>query len=730
MFARIGTTVLLSGLLISYSLTGAEAFSNPGFESGTCAWKTRTFRYHNALKPAWKLISVKTTGMKVQSKTVRSGKYALTIFNQTPYGYIQLYPPAIPVSEGKRYSLRYFVYNASTSSEPTTILTDLYFDNAAGHQVWRYVREFPAFTARKNEWLPVELRFEVPRNGASKMRICIQASGNGLCGFLDDFSFREIPPAKISGRYDAARELPGMPGLRLWTDIIQVQTPYQGMPQKLTRDSAVRLSAASNEREYVQLILHPESDLRNVRLSGLPLNGPDGASIGSAAYRFQRIGYIDIPASAGSKAGMRPDPLFREPVFDAPKQCNTPVLLSIDVPKNTRKGLYKGGIVIEANGKKHTIPLELRVRSFELPETAALKTFFYARYEEFVRFDRRPKDEILDIIHDILHEHRINGNQGQTLPMPEYKLKDGRLTITGFDAFDKYIQRRIDRDGMRIFPVPYLYFFGDTGGFYKGRDRVFGNVPYNSPEGKQYLADFAGQFQAHVKKRFPQAEFLAYIWDEPRGNAELDPLLKSIRSGAPDMTIFMTVPIRYAYPEVNIFCDAFQPFFKPSFHAALPNARFWIYNWPASLSPVEYIQARLFPLLAYFNDAEGALIWQIFNAYPNKNPWTDMVKTYNCGSATLVYPPRKPGDRFHTSQRFAAIREGIDDFDYMKLLEKRVEAAAPGKGRAYVKALLAPMFTGNKLEYRNDPALLSRLRDKLGDALDSSELDKKLLNSL
>ena len=64
------------------------------------------------------------------------------------------------------------------------------------------------------------------------------------------------------------------------------------------------------------------------------------------------------------------------------------------------------------------------------------------------------------------------------------------------------------------------------------------------------------------------------------------------------------------------------------------------------------------------------------------------------------------------------------------LLEKRVEAAAPGKGRAYVKALLAPMFTGNKLEYRNDPALLSRLRDKLGDALDSSELDKKLLNSL
>ena len=138
--SAIKKTVLLSGLLISSALAGAEAFSDPGFESGACAWKTRTFRYHNALKPVWKLISVKTTGMKVQSKTVRTGKYALTVFNQTPYGYIQLYPPAIPVSEGKRYSLRYFVYNASTSSEPTAILTDLYFDNETGHQVWRLVR--------------------------------------------------------------------------------------------------------------------------------------------------------------------------------------------------------------------------------------------------------------------------------------------------------------------------------------------------------------------------------------------------------------------------------------------------------------------------------------------------------------------------------------------------------------------------------------------------------------
>ena len=732
MFSMIKKAILISGFFMTVVLTGSEFFTDPGFESGNCSWNSLKFRYDTALKPAWQAITDGTTGMRVQTKMTHNGKHALAIFNKTPRGYIRLLPPAIPVSEGKRYRLSYFVYNDSPSQ--SSIVTDLYFDNADGNQVWRHVREFSAFSIRKGEWLPVELRFEIPRTGAKRMRICIQASGEKLCAFLDDFSFQEIPGEEITGRYDAARELPAMPGLRLWSDIIQVQTPCKEMPQGLPGTSAIRLSAASNEREFMQLILHPESDLYDVRISGLPLIGPNGKRIESDAYSFQRIGYLDIPASAGPKAGMRPDPLFRETTFKAPGKCNTPILLSIDVPKNTAKGIYNSKIIIETGAKRHEIPLELKVRSFELPDIATLKTFFYARYEEFCKFDRRPASEVIDAIHDILRAHRINGNQGQTLPMPEYKLKNGRLTITGFEAFDRYVQRRIERDGMRIFPMPYLYFFGDTGGFYKGRDRVFGNVAYNSPEGKRYLADFARQMQHHVKEKFPQAEFLAYIWDEPRYDniRELSSLLKSIRAGSPDMTIFLPAPLHFAvnYPEVNIWCDPFQPFFNPAFHAALPKARFWIYNWPASLAPTEYFQARLYPMLAYFNNAEGALIWQIFDASPNRNPWTDLVKTYNCGSATLVYPPQKPGDTFHSSQRFAVIREGIDDYDYMKLLEKRVETSAPGKGSAYVKALLAPMFKGNKLEYHNNPALLSRLRDRLGDALDAPELDRKLLNHL
>lgn len=732
MFKTIKRSVSVSGLLVTCALAGAEAFSDPGFESGKCTWRTQRFRYHNGLTPAWQAItSSKLNGMKVQAQKVRSGKNALEIFNQVQYGYIRLFPATIPVTEGKRYRFRYYAYNNSATSEPTTILTDLYFDNAQNQQVWRCVREFHAFTARKGEWLPVEVTFEVPRNGAVKMRPVIQANGKGLCAYLDDFSFEEIPFPKITGRYNAARELKSIPELCLWTDIIQVQTPYKEMPKGLKKDSAIRMSAASNEREYAQLIFHPEVDLRDVKLSALPLKGPKGATIASSAYCFERVGFIHIPASAGSKAGMKADPLFRENVFNAPKQCNTPVLISINVPEKTPKGLYRGGVMIEFNGKKHTVPVELQVRGFELPKIANLKTFFYARYEEFVRFYPRPKAEVIDTIHDILREHRINGNQGQTIPMPKYKLENGRLIITGFDDFDRYIQRRIDRDNMTIFPVPYLYFFGDTGGFYKGRERVFGKALYNSPEGKQYLGDYARQFQEHVKKKFPNVEFLAYIWDEPRGNVEVDSLLKSIRAGSPDITLFLTVPVRYAYPEVNVFCDAFQPYFKPTFRKKLPNARFWIYNWPASLNSVEYLQTRLFPLKAYFNDAEGALIWQIFDAHPKKrNPWTNMVKTYGCGTATLVYPPLNPGDKFHSSQRFVLMREGIDDFDYMKLLEKRVEAAAPGKGRAYVKAILTPMFKKDVLVSYNDPALLSKLRNKLADALEAPELDKKLLDSL
>ena len=54
----------------------------------------------------------------------------------------------------------------------------------------------------------------------------------------------------------------------------------------------------------------------------------------------------------------------------------------------------------------------------------------------------------------------------------------------------------------------------------------------------------------------------------------------------------------------------------------------------------------------------------------------------------------------------------------MKLLEKRVETSAPGKGSAYVKALLAPMFKGNKLEYIS---LFSELRRLVTEYLISNQ---------
>ena len=71
-----------------------------------------------------------------------------------------------------------------------------------------------------------------------------------------------------------------------------------------------------------------------------------------------------------------------------------------------------------------------------------------------------------------------------------------------------------------------------------------------------------------------------------------------------------------------------------------------------------------------------------------QHPWTDLEKTGNaCGGATIFYPPRNAGEPAIPSQRGAMIREAIDDFDYMAILEKLIDRRYPGMGRARVMYL-------------------------------------------
>ena len=65
------------------------------------------------------------------------------------------------------------------------------------------------------------------------------------------------------------------------------------------------------------------------------------------------------------------------------------------------------------------------------------------------------------------------------------------------------------------------------------------------------------------------------------------------------------------------------------------------------------------------------------------------------------------------------IRESIDDFDYMRILENLIDKTYPGVGRLRVMEILKSLIPVPPFEYVNDPHLLYRVRQELAEEIEA-----------
>ncbi|MCX7827522.1 MAG: hypothetical protein N2689_18490, partial [Verrucomicrobiae bacterium] len=76
-------------------------------------------------------------------------------------------------------------------------------------------------------------------------------------------------------------------------------------PLPAERGGRIRISAARNERESFQLVVHPQKAMTNVCVSVTDLRGPGGARIPSQNIAVSRVGYVRVesPTDATGVAG-------------------------------------------------------------------------------------------------------------------------------------------------------------------------------------------------------------------------------------------------------------------------------------------------------------------------------------------------------------------------------------------------------------------------------------------
>ena len=572
----------------------------------------------------------------------------------------------------------------------------------------------------------------------------------------------EAPCFYTSG-YGARLEASGMP-LDAWTALSGWKVP-KVHPLPEAKADAVRVAAAANEAEAVQLILRPTERLPGARVacSGDLRSDTGDAMIPRTAVEVFRIGYVPVVRVRDSVGCMDdwPDTLLAQdsaPTSFTPEALergeNTPYWIRVKVPKGTPPGVYKGSLAVEcrkAEGASAScaVPLEVEVYGFELPGKMTIRTAFGMHTYAIDRYHRLKKREDRKFVYGMYFEslaaHHISPYD--YTPGVKWKVKwaNGEPEID-WTEWDAAMEEARNRYGFTDFRISSLGIGGgNEAEGYPGSVPGLG-VKSGNPDYERYEAKYLKAVEAHLKEKGWLKDAYVYCFDEPRRSAD-----KYVKAGldlvarhAPGLDRLLTAPVRETLVGgPNIWCPIARDLHVPgSEERRAAGDRFWWYvcmfpkpPYPSLFIDHPGVDLRVWLWQSWREKMEGILIWNTTwwtsnLAYPDpkhpQNPYLDAtawsprypgVGASN-GDGRFFYPPPHACAAFDEDRdigpvlekpvetvRLEYIRDGIEDFEYFAILKKLDPANPLLKVPADVSA--------SPTEFSIDPIHMERHRAKL-----------------
>lgn len=485
--------------------------------------------------------------------------------------------------------------------------------------------------------------------------------------------------------------------------------------------TAVKLAAARNEWESFQILLRSDAPVRGINVEAADLTGPDAAVLPAADARLFRQQQLYLAEGTyrneDFKPGWYPDPLipFTDPVtrkplqaarlravpFDLPAGQTHGFWVDLYVPPDAKSGEYRGTYrVTGASGKAVEIPVTLIVWDFELPRVSTMRTALgspagrmrgYYRQRAKEGKEQEPSDwaAVETQCAEMLSRHRINATPPSGSLAVESQ-DDGTFRIPAEQV--RRLREFVDRYHVNALQVP------NPSGVVKDPDG----------EREKLAAWLASWDRAAAELDRPEVVFFTYLRDEPNDEEayrfvqKWGRAIRQSKSAVKVMVVEQTWTQDEAwgdlYGAVDIWCPLFCLFKAES--AAQRQAlgeTVWTYTALCQQEKTPWWHID-YPLLNYRVPAwiawryriRGLLYWGGMS-YWNQvgDPWTDpktycprgpeQAPIYN-GEGTLVYPGRAVGyDGIAPSLRLKALRDSIEDYEYLAILERSGRAAEAQK---------------------------------------------------
>lgn len=476
--------------------------------------------------------------------------------------------------------------------------------------------------------------------------------------------------------------------------------------EKILKDSPpqplkpAEVSAARGEHEAFQIVLRAESEpVRGITISASGLSSGEHR-LPASCLTFYTQSYIHLPALGNDYPDALPP--HKKP-FDVAAGDTQPVWVDINVPRTARAGTYTGSVKIaSSNAPEKTVTVNLRVYDFELPVQPKIATAFGLWSLKFLEFGHGlpANDPEAARLHEKYYEFLLDHGISTFYSLPGEPLSekwvkyvtDPRVTSFAleYSRDEKKLRQILEKiRSLGVWDKAYFYFVDEPGT----------EEDYNRlKDGYEFLRGID-----------PKVNIVSPYFQNPpfaQGKTVYDLLAGYI----------------------NIWC--FNTGFydgKALSERRAAGDRIWNYVCCGPLRPyanflIDFacLEHRMLFWQNYLYNVTGLLYWNTIYWNPEDgmdDPWTNPVtmkvrpKVYGDGS--LLYPGSKVGvDGPVSSIRLEMIRDGIEDYSYLWLLEQNIgrEAVLP-----YVQKLAVDWR-----EFTRDPALFKSVRDEIGRAIEEA----------
>ncbi len=459
----------------------------------------------------------------------------------------------------------------------------------------------------------------------------------------------------------------------------------------------ISISAARNEFEPFQVAIHGGArGVRGITAMVSDLRGPDGAVISAANLWLYRVDVLDVTTPSGSigTTGTWPDPLVpaRDELLDEPRRAfpfdvaagtTRAIWGEVLVPEDAPAGDYSGSIWIEGENFSAELPIELTVYGFALPSTPTLTTAFLAWLPNICLAHTgdaacggwNTAAQLAGRYAQLALDHRITLSN-------VWVGRDHTQDWDGFDAhfgplLDGTAPTRLSGAQMTTAQITgqrtvekfrsWANHFRDKGWFSRLYDYTADEPPYGST-----FEEIPGR--ARVARDADQD--LAVLVTTNYANAASHGLLDLLDVMAPVVNHLDTPEGGDQRPSYDGFLEAggrlwlYQSCMSHgcSFGAPTPGVA-----WPSYMVDVSAAKNRLMQWVLWRYRIGGELYYETALAL-SADPWSSVYQYSGNGDGTLFYPgtPARIGGAGHVpvaSIRLKMIREGIEDYEYLHILD-------------------------------------------------------------